>query len=262
MSVSKEDIEKFKEIGRRLEEEKKTEKKKTPQMIALEERQVRLRKDADAAAKQLAFLSTTDIEEVQNCELKDNIIKMLKELEDLDSFADKLTKKLDEAWMPPSLADQKRSASEMNDIASRLFGQFCILGNQQNWAKSEYGENYFPKASKQLEVKAVARSKRLRDDGCPCNCAVLDHYGGQCSSRCPCKKAGKPCVDDCRCSATACTNQAKQPPSRFFVPSKIFRIFLFLIVFFSLEPRSRGDDDDDFDDFDNFNDQHTMKMSR
>jgi hypothetical protein len=226
MSVSKEDIEKFKEIGRRLEEEKMNEKKKNPKIAELEAKQAQLRKDADAAAKQLQFLSTTDLEEVQNHQLRENIIKMLKELEVLDEVVEKHTTKLEGAWMPPSLTEQKRFATELNDVANNLFGQFCVLGNQQNWANSEYG-GYLPAASKKLEVKAIARTKRLREDACLCN--TPDQYGRQCTSRCPCKKAGRPCTGACRCLTAACLNcEVDYHTSQFKVPSKNCFSFVFL----------------------------------
>jgi len=109
------------------------------------------------------------------------------------------------------VADQEKHFFGLISSAIQLISR-TNLGN--------YKQDAVNKATKiQETTRKRQREQEEKDEpphrlGCTCGHKSAGHHGKCHSTRCPCRQAGIPCSDNCRCTVDNCKNPAGLPPPR------------------------------------------------
>ena len=88
-------------------------------------------------------------------------------------------------------------------------------------ARSNLGDFKPAAKSKATKIQEASRKRQRAQEekdeprlGCTCGCKSAGRHGKCVSARCPCRQAGKPCSDHCRCTVDNCQNPSGLPPAR------------------------------------------------
>ena len=193
--------------------EAESAKNAKPAAIAAREAAIAEKKKAADLARMSAHFEELGLGEIP-VEQQDNFEFFLKHLENMNSVFDEARQQSNSKWFKDKTTEKLFSKCEdsfrgLVDRGVRIIS-FSNLGGHKEAATAKIAQ--IQDDSNKRKRMDEEKDRPLRQG---CTCGKHDpSINSKCGARCPCRKEGIPCSDNCRCTAENCQNPSGLPPPR------------------------------------------------